>query len=376
VPRTLKLALFAVVLVGLVGGSAAYFAARKAVTLTVDGQARHVDTYADTVGEVLEDEGLAVASHDVVLPQTASSLADGDTVVLNRARPLQLTVDGVASTVYVTARSVDEALQQLGYRSADLVLSASRSERLPLEGMALAITTPKQVTLVVDGGERVVTTTAPTAADLLAEQGVTLSPTDRISLEPTQALLDRMRLQVYRVQVGDVTETTPIPHGSQQVDDPDAYVGTKATKVEGQDGELTTTFRVTVTDGVETAREQVGQQVTKQPVDEQIGVGSKPKPAPAPAAAASNTGATPPANSGGHDWDALARCEAGGNWGINSGNGYYGGLQYDIKTWNAYGGGQYASRPDLATREQQIAIGEKTYAARGRSPWPACGKNL
>ncbi len=376
-PRTLKLALFAVVLVALVGGSAAYFAARKAVTLTVDGQVRHVATYADTVGEVLEDEGLTLAAHDVVLPQTASSLGDGDTVVLNRARPLQLTVDGVASTVYVTARSVDEALQQLGYRSADLVLSASRSERLPLEGMALAITTPKQVTLVVDGGERVVTTTAATAADLLTEQGVALSPTDRTSLLPTQVLLDRMRLQVYRVQVGEVTQTAPIPHGSEQVEDPDAYVGTKKTTVQGQDGVQTTTFRVTVTDGVETAREQVGQEVTKEPVDEQISVGTKAKPAPAPAAApASSTGATPPASSSGLDWDALARCEAGGNWRINTGNGYYGGLQYDVRTWNAYGGGAYASRPDLATREQQIAIGEKTYAARGSSPWPACGKNL
>ena len=76
------------------------------------------------------------------------------------------------------------------------------------------------------------------------------------------------------------------------------------------------------------------------------------------------------------NWDAIAKCESGGNWAINTGNGYYGGLQYNVSTWMANGGGQYASRPDLATREQQIAVGETTYAARGASPWPACGSRL
>ncbi len=161
--RSLKSVLLALVLLGLVGGSLAYVAAQKSLTLTVDGQAREVHTYADTVGEVLEDEGLQAQSHDVVLPDTASAVADGDTVVLTRARPLTLTVDGVESEVYVTALSVDEALAQLGYRADGLVVSASRSERLPLDGMALSITTPKDVTLVVDGQTRAVTTTAASA---------------------------------------------------------------------------------------------------------------------------------------------------------------------------------------------------------------------
>ena len=157
-PRSLKSVLLALVLLGLVGGSLAYFVAQKSLTVTVDGQAREVRTYAGTVGEVLEEEGLQTQSHDVVLPDAAAPVSDGDTVVLNRARPLTLTVDGVQSEVYVTALSVDEALAQLGYRAEDLVVSASRSERLPLDGMALSITTPKDVTLVADGQQRVVTT--------------------------------------------------------------------------------------------------------------------------------------------------------------------------------------------------------------------------
>ena len=205
--RTLKLSLFALVLVGLVGGSFAYLVAQKSVTITVDGSSREVSTYAATAGEVLSDEDIQVAADDVVLPSVDSAVDDGDTVVLNRARPLELTVDGVTSTVTTTALSVDEALDQLGYRGDGLVLSASRSERLPLDGMALQVTTPKTVTVIADGVTRDVSTTAGTAADLLAEQGLTLAATDRASVYPTAPLMDRMVLQVWRVQVSEVTET-------------------------------------------------------------------------------------------------------------------------------------------------------------------------
>jgi uncharacterized protein YabE (DUF348 family) len=222
VRRSLKLSLFALVLLGLVGGSFAYFVAQKSVTLTIDGQSREVSTYAATAGEILADEGLSPAAHDVVLPAPEEPVGDGDTVVLNRARPLVLTVDGVRSEVYTTALSVDAALEQLGYREEDLVLSASRSERLPLDGMDLAIQTPKAVTLVADGQQRVVSTTAATAGDLLAEQGIALAPTDTTSLKAEQPLLDAMVLRVWRVQVADVTEVQPIDFKTVETQDAEA----------------------------------------------------------------------------------------------------------------------------------------------------------
>lgn len=76
------------------------------------------------------------------------------------------------------------------------------------------------------------------------------------------------------------------------------------------------------------------------------------------------------------DWDRLAQCEAGGNWGINTGNGYYGGLQFSAGTWQAYGGGEFAPTANLATREQQIIVGERTLAAQGWGAWPACSASL
>lgn len=78
----------------------------------------------------------------------------------------------------------------------------------------------------------------------------------------------------------------------------------------------------------------------------------------------------------GTDWDALARCESGGRWGANTGNGYYGGLQFDAATWRANGGLAYAPRADRATREQQIAVAEHLAERRGLAPWPACGARL
>ncbi|WP_328535578.1 transglycosylase family protein [Streptomyces sp. NBC_00344] len=71
-------------------------------------------------------------------------------------------------------------------------------------------------------------------------------------------------------------------------------------------------------------------------------------------------------------WDKVARCESSSNWKINTGNGYYGGLQFSRTTWQAYGGAAYAPRADLASRRQQIAVAEKVLHAQGPTAWPVC----
>ncbi|MFI2424668.1 transglycosylase family protein [Streptomyces sp. NPDC018955] len=76
------------------------------------------------------------------------------------------------------------------------------------------------------------------------------------------------------------------------------------------------------------------------------------------------------------EWDAVAQCESGGNWSINTGNGYYGGLQFSASTWAAYGGTQYASTADRASKAQQIEIAEKVLAGQGKGAWPVCGTGL
>ena len=72
-------------------------------------------------------------------------------------------------------------------------------------------------------------------------------------------------------------------------------------------------------------------------------------------------------------WDQVAACESGGDWHINTGNGYQGGLQFNPQTWAANGGTQYAPTADQATREQQIAVAESVLATQGAGAWPNCG---
>ncbi|SBS74233.1 Resuscitation-promoting factor RpfA [uncultured Mycobacterium sp.] len=76
------------------------------------------------------------------------------------------------------------------------------------------------------------------------------------------------------------------------------------------------------------------------------------------------------------EWDQVARCESGGNWAINTGNGYQGGLQFSPGTWSAHGGGQFAPAANMATKDQQIAIAEHVLATQGRGAWPVCGRGL
>lgn len=76
------------------------------------------------------------------------------------------------------------------------------------------------------------------------------------------------------------------------------------------------------------------------------------------------------------EWDALAQCESGGNWGIDTGNGFQGGLQFSPSTWSGYGGGEFAATANQASREQQIIVAERVLAGQGWGAWPSCSSQL
>ncbi|MDX3851388.1 transglycosylase family protein [Streptomyces sp. AK02-01A] len=94
------------------------------------------------------------------------------------------------------------------------------------------------------------------------------------------------------------------------------------------------------------------------------------------AVAAPLIGATSASAATATEWDQVAQCESGGNWSINTGNGFYGGLQFTTSTWAGYGGTAYAPRADQASKSQQIAVAEKVLAGQGKGAWPTCGVNL
>jgi uncharacterized protein YabE (DUF348 family) len=370
--RSVKYGLYGAVLAGIVAGTAAFTSAASAtpITLVVDGHSQKLDTSASTVAAALKSAGFTVGSHDLVAPSLSSKITGGTKIVLRHGRLLHLTIDGVHHDVWTTAQTVAEALGQLGYPQADFV-SVSRSQRLPLSATDIALRTPKDVVVVHDHKRTHITSTARTVAELLSQINVALGPDDRINPTVNTALSSGLRVRIQRVISKLINHHKSIPYSVVKHSDSSMYTGDTKVMRYGQAGTMRITDKVLYIDGKVAGRKQVGRTVLAEPKPQVEKFGTKHRPAPKTTNAPS-----PPVANNGLNWDAVASCESGGNWHINTGNGYYGGLQFNYSTWLAYGGGQYAQRADLATREQQIAIANKVYAARGSSPWPVCGKYL
>ena len=362
--KSILKATLASLLVSLVGGGAAAIAMNKSVTVDIDGEAHQFNTYAGTVGEVLQDEGITVGSHDALSPSPNAAINDDGKIVLQRGRQLHLTIDGQKRDFWVRATTVGEALQQLNLSAAGAKMSQSADKEIPLNGMSVEVKTLKNVTFF-DGGNapQAVQTNAVTAGEFLKERNLTLGPEDSITPGADVKLTNGAEVRVTRNGVTVINQTEAIDPPVQQIEDPNADKGTEVVVDPGVAGERIATYRITIKNGKEVGREEIGSKTTKEAKPKVVRVGTKKPPQPV--------------ISDGEVWDRLAQCEAGGNWAINTGNGYYGGLQFNISTWNANGGGAYASRPDLATREQQIAIATKVRDGRGGyGAWPACARKL
>jgi uncharacterized protein YabE (DUF348 family) len=367
VRRSLKYGLYGAVLAGVVAGTAAFAtsASGTPVTLRVDGQDQKITTAASDVVGTLKGAGYTLSSHDIVAPGADSKVHAHETIVYNRGRLLHLSVDGKPLDVWTTAPTVAQALAQLGYPASDFV-SVSRATRLPVGETALALRSPKQVILLDHGKKRPVTTTAATVGQLLTDLTVKVGASDQVIPAAGTAIRKGQTITVRTVLSKRETVTLAIPYAVNRINDSTMYSGDVKVLTAGTEGSRTVTYYSTYYDGQLIGRSELSSQTLSQPKTQTEKVGTKARPqAPAPAASTS-----------GLNWDAVAACESGGNWHINTGNGFYGGLQFDQGTWASNGGTQYAPRADLATREQQIAVANRLYAARGSSPWPVCGANL
>lgn len=353
----------AVALLAVAAGGSTAVALDKEVTVTVDGVDQVVHTFSGDVAGALESGDIEIGPGDQLAPGPNADVHDGDHLVINRSRDVSLIVDGRPQTFQTTARTVSDALAQLGLPTDGVASSAPMSANIPVNGMNLDVRTPKTVTLI-DGGAapRQVTTTALSGPELLAQNGLAaLSPTD--TLAGGEGLTNGSTVTVTRNTVNQVTETRPVAPPMRTVDDPDLEEGETRVEEPGQAGEEVVTWSVNATNGQETGRTQVGEaRVTREAVGGVIHRGTKPE-------------SSAPAVSNGAKWDRIARCESTGNWSINSGNGYYGGLQFDRQTWRAYDGDEYAPLPHQASREEQIAVAERVRDDRGGyGAWPVCGK--
>nr|WP_228046219.1 resuscitation-promoting factor [Saccharopolyspora sp. HNM0983] len=340
------------------GGAAA--AMDKSVTVEVDGQEHSVNTYQSTVGEVLEGEGIDIGRHDALSPSPQAEVGHGDTITLDRGRLLTINVDGEQREEWVRSVTVDQALRQLQIPADGAQLSADRGMAVPEGGMELTVKTAKDITVVDGGGApRQVTTHAVTTDELIAEQNLQVGPQDQVTGGAEGKVTDGAEIRIDRTGSSVVPETMPVEPPVEEIVDPNMFQGEERVEKPGTPGEKVVFTRITEENGQEIGREVVEERVTKEAAPEVVRVGGK-----------------EPPNSG--VWDKLVECEATGDWSMNSGNGYYGGLQFDKSTWDSHGGDQYAQYPHQASREQQIAVAEQVRDERGGSygAWPSCSSEL
>ena len=246
------------------------------------------------------------------------------------------------------------ALDQLGLRIGNAALSVSRGADIDRSGMALEMTTPKLVSLKV-GDAKVERRNIPaqTVGDLLQKVDAGVDRNDIVRPSRSAELTDRTKIVVTKIGVRTKhvpRESIPAPVTEQK--DDSMMAGDTETVRAGQrrharrhlQGEASATAR-------SSSARCSSRRVLRQPVASIVKVGTK----------TVDTGV----------WDRIAACESGGNWAANTGNGYYGGLQFNLGTWQAYGG---TGRPDQNSREQQIAVAERVRdASGGYGAWPVCG---
>ncbi len=352
----------------LAGATFGYANLNKSVTLSIDGQISQVRTSADTVGALLKSKGIEVTSHDVVAPNLDAKVGEGTRVAVKFGRQVTFTIDGAQQTIWTTAITVDEALSALAVDLAGAQLSTSRSSTIGRQGLAIIIATEKTVIIIDAGKKRTVTTTGQTLADALAAAKITVDRDDKLSASPNARLVNGSKFTFTRVDIKSKTKKVKVGFDTTRKKTSTLKKGVTKVDTPGVRGVRAVTYRLVWHNGEVVSRTKIKSKLIKKPVTEVILVGTKTT-TESSSGSSSSTSSTP----SGSVWDKLAECESGGNWSINTGNGYYGGLQFSLSTWRAYGG---SGMPHEASREEQIAIAKKLQADAGWGAWPACSSKL
>ncbi|MGL5808394.1 MAG: transglycosylase family protein [Nocardioides sp.] len=366
--RSMKGAFVAIaggVTLALVAGGFAVGAVRKDVTLSLDGKSSEVRLFGGTVGDVLKAEGVKLGPRDLVAPDKDAEITDGSKISVRFARPFEVTVDGEAKTYWVHSTTVAAALSEIGeaYDAADL--SVSRGSGIGRSGLDLEIVTVKEFRVRVGRHKaKPREAAALTVRDALEDLGVKFDANDKVRPSLDAVVDDGDKIVVTKIRYKKrKVKGEKIAFRTIEAKDPELDEGTEVVERDGVPGLRTVTYRLTFRNGKLKSRKIVKSKVIRKPVAERVRIGTKEVP-------------DPPADfAGGNSvWDRLAQCESGGNWAINTGNGYYGGLQFSLGTWRAYGGQGY---PHQNSRDTQIAVATRLRDAQGGyGAWPGCAAKL
>jgi resuscitation-promoting factor RpfB len=345
------IALNIAVLLVLAGGTAAYGALSKTVTLSVDGRTDTIRTFSDSVTGVLASHDVKLRPGDKVQATQTGPVDDGDKIAVDFAKPVTVAVDGKAEQATVHDNTVGDVLDHFDVKPADdAYVSAKRSTPVSRSGMRVVISNPKTITVKADGDSKKITSSAPTVEDAVKDAGVRLDRDDQVDPGRLALVKDDQKLSVTRIEMVDKTETVDTDPPVEYRDDSDMEKGTTKVLEPGKSGRAREHVLITKADDKVRHRLVLTSKELKKPSTRVVARGT----AEAPSVASDSV------------WDKIAQCESGGNWHTNTGNGYYGGLQFSAATWHSVGG---TGLPSDHSREEQIKRAKILQARSGWGQW-------
>lgn len=337
-------------------GAAAYGTLGKTVTIDVDGKKDTIRTFGASAGSLLKSQDVVVPDDAALNTEPTAPVEDGDTITVRYQKDVKVAVDGEVRRETVHAATVGDVLDQLDVDPADgAEMNAKPDERLAETGNDVVVSNPKQITVDVDGDEKKVTSASPTAEGVLADAGVTLGEADEVNIGRDALVRKGDSLEVTRIEMVDDTQTVETDPKVEYKDDDSLEKGTEKVLEEGSPSKVEERVLLTKADGKVRHRLVL----TSTTVDK----GS-------PRVVARGTAEAPSVDDG-SVWDKIAQCESGGNWSINTGNGYYGGLQFSAATWKSVGG---PGLPHENSREVQIKYAKILQERSGWGQWSCAAK--
>lgn len=267
----------ALVVAFLAGGTTAFVAEDKAVTLDVDGRPRTLHTFADDVGELLAEQGVDADDAAAVSPAPGTRLADGDVVTIGGPRPVTLTLDGVRRRVWTSEPTVGAALRRLGVRADGAYLSVSRAAPIGRTGLTLDVRTERTVTVMADGREHTVRTNAATVREAVARAGIVLHGEDTTSVAPESFPREGQTVSVLRIATTRVVREELLPYAVERSGDGTLAVGSEVVEREGRDGSRRVMYALRTVNGVQQKPRVLATEVVREPVSRIVKAGTGPR---------------------------------------------------------------------------------------------------
>lgn len=328
------------------------------IRLNIDGERQRIPSNSDTVGEFIEKAEIELAPNDRVEPSLEAPIFGRNFKVnVYRARPVTIVDKGIKKRAFSSATTARSVAKQAGVkvfpedRLNSEVPENFLKDRVLGEKVVIDRATP--VSLNLYGTPESTRTHADTVGDLLAEKEVKLAKKDKVKPATTTKISSDLQIFVTREGIQIVTKEEEIPMPVEVIEDSSLSFGSEAVRQEGSPGKKTVTYEIKLKNGEEISRRVIQEAIITQPTKQIIARG--------------------PQGSFGEALAILRQCESGGNYQINTGNGFYGAYQFVPSTWDGVAPPGYVGvLPNQAPPEIQDLAATTLYQRSGWGPWPGC----